>query len=313
MRYTATLFCLGLLAASLGCESTRWAWLKSDSKPRNPAAESGAPSVASLVDYLNDNARRVETLSVRDLDLTCTQGVQSFGLVGQMAVQKPRNFRMGAKTLGNPVVDLGSNDQEFWYWISKAPKPYQFFCNYKDMNAGRVRMPIPFQPEWIMEAMGFGPYGPPEKYKMEHDAKHIRLVEHTTSPQGTPVRKVIVFARKPATAPQPQVTEYLLLEEAGRKEICAARITEVQIDRQTGAIVPRRIELRYPAEELRLAMKLDSIVVNQPSAASVFARLTMPGVQSFNLATMQIDNSPPAQAFSSAADSKLKTVQGFGE
>ena len=313
MRHTATLVCLVLLASITGCESTRWAWLKNDKGPKSPTPDGGTPGVAALVDYLNDNARRIDTVRIGDLDLTCTQGVQSVGLTGHLVAQKPHSFRMGAKTLGNPQVDLGSNDQEFWYWISKANPPYQVFCSYKDLNEGRVRqMPIPFQPEWIMEAMGLGPYGPADKYALEQDGKSIRLVEKSTSPQGNPVKKVIVFERRPVRAPQPQVTDFLLLDDATGKEICAAKITEVQIDRATGAILPRRLELRYPAEKMRLAMKLDSASVNQQLPATVFARQTMAGVASFNLATMRVDNSPPAQAFS-GADSRVKAVQGFGQ
>ena len=49
-------------------------------------------------------------------------------------------------------------------WIKRGD-PYQFFCSYKDLEEGRVRVvPFPFQPEWIMEAMGLGDYGTPDKY-----------------------------------------------------------------------------------------------------------------------------------------------------
>src|SRR5438552_2183642 len=83
-----------------------------------------------------------------------------------------------------------------------------------------------------------------------------------TSPQGTAVRKVIVFKRKPVQAPHAQVTDYLLLDDATGKEICAAHISEVQIDEQnTGAIVPKRIELRWPEQRLKLALRMDGALV----------------------------------------------------
>jgi len=121
--------------------------------------------------------------------------------------------------------------------------------------------------------------------------------------------------RRPVHPPAPQVKEFLLLDDKSGKEICAARITETQIDRGTGAILPRRIELRYPAEKMKLAMKLDSTAVNQQLPPTVFARQLMPGVPSFNLATMKVDNTPPAQALTENTrfDPKLKTVQGFGQ
>ena len=311
MRHVATVLGLGVLVALAGCSSTRWGWVKNNDRPPASPASGDLPTAVQLVDYLNNNAGRIQSLRVEDLDLTCTQGLQSVGLRGVMVSQKPRNFRLGAKTLGNPVVDLGSNDQEFWYWISKADPPYQVYCAYKDLNEGRVRrMPFPFQPEWVMESMGLGPYGPADKYKLEHDADTVRLVEKTTSPQGAPVRKVIVFKRRPVAAPNAQVTDYLLVDDASGKEICGARISEVQVDRNTGAILPKRIELRWPSEKLKLALRMDGTVVNPQVSPLVFTRQTMPGVQSFNLARMQVDNAPPPQAFS-GGEGQVRPAQGL--
>jgi len=297
LRHVATILGLGILVTLAGCSSTRWGFVKNNDRPTTPAS-SEPPSTAQLVEYLNNNAGRIQGLRVEELDLTCTQGIKSFGLRGTMVTEKPRNFRLVAKTLGNPVVDLGSNDQEFWYWISKGD-PYQFYCSYKDLKEGRVnRMPFPFQPEWVMESMGLGPYGPPEKYKLEYDADTVKLVEKTTSPQGTPVRKVIVFKRTEVQAPNAQVTDYLLVDDASGKEICGAHITDVQIDRATNAIVPKRIALRWPSEKLTLALRLDELSLNPQVPRQVFQRQTMPNIQSFNLARGVIDNTPPPNDFS---------------
>jgi hypothetical protein len=307
LRHVLTLFGLGFLLALAGCSSTRWGWVKNNDRQTPSAGPNELPTAVQLVDYMNNNAGRIQSLRVEDLDLTCTQGLQSFGLRGTIVTQKPMNFRLGAKTLGNPVIDLGSNDTEFWYWISKAEPPYQVYCAYKDLNEGRVRrMPFPFQPQWVMESMGLGPYGPADKYKLEHDADTIKLIERTTSSQGVPVRKLIVFKRKPVQPPYAQVTDYLLLDDASGKEICAAHISEVQLDRATGAIVPKRIELRWPAEKLKLAMRLDGTTVNPPVPPQVFTRQTSPNIQSFNLASMQVDNTPPPRGFTG-----VRPVQGL--
>ena len=310
LRHVATNFGLGILVSLAGCSSTRWGFVKNNERP-TPSASTEPPTTARLVDYLNDNAGRIQSLRVEDLDLTCTQGIKSFGLRATMVTEKPRNFRLSASTLGNPVVDLGSNDLEFWYWMDKADPPYQVYCSYKDLSEGRVRrMPFPFRPEWVMESLGLGPYGPPEKYKLEFDADTIKLVEKTTSPQGTPVRKVIVLKRTEVQFPNPQITDYLLLDDASSKEICGAHISEVQIDRGTGAIVPKRIELRWPSEKLKLALRLDGLALNPQVPRQVFTRQTNPNIQSFNLARMQIDNTPPPNVFS-GIDSKVRPVQGL--
>ena len=153
-------------------------------------------------------------------------------------------------------------------------------------------MPIPFQPEWLMETIGLGPYGPAEKYTLDaSDRNTIKLVEKTTSPQGKPMRKVIVFNRRPVQAPQPQVQQYLLVDDATGKEICSANIIDVQVDKKSGAILPRRVELRYPEQNVKLALKLDDTAVNGTVPATAFVRRGLDGFRSIDLAAVHLDPS----------------------
>ncbi len=289
MKYAAAITWVGLLLAS-GC--TRWNILHGPEKSRAPGP---GPSPAARSRSSHDNSGRIQTLRCTDLDMTCWSGLQSFGLRGKMIAQKPRNFLLGADLFGNREVDLGSNDKEFWYWIKKADPPYQFFWSYKNLAAGRAnRIPFPFQPDWIIEALGMGTYGPAERYQVEVEGDKLKLVEKTVSPQGRPVRKVIVMNRLPVKSPHPQVTAFLLLDDASNEEICSAHITETQLDRNPqgrAGILPRRIEFRWsmPNQRLKLAMKLGDVTVNPPMAAATFARLRLQGVPSFDLATGQVD------------------------
>lgn len=288
MKKILALTVVSLLLAA-GC--TRWNML--NPQTNNPAPTPGnAPSVAALVKYLNDNSGRVQTLRCDELDITCSVNSQSFGLRGKMIAQKPKNFLMGADSLGKRMVDLGSNDKEFWYWISQDRPPYQYYCGYKELAEGRVKqMPFPFQPDWVIDAMGLGNYGPAERYKLTVEGNILKLVETARSPQGQPVRKVIVMNSRPVKSPQPQVQAFLLLDDASGKEICSAHITETQVDRSTGGILPRRIEFRWamPDQRLKLAMKLDGVVINPQIPATSFQRRPMQGVSSYDLATGRLD------------------------
>src|SRR5262249_16283240 len=182
--------------------------------------------------------------------------------------ERPQNFRMKVTFGGKDEVDVGSNRQEFWFWIAKNPDKYQYFCSYKDLNEGKVKqMPLPIQPEWVMEALGLGPYGPADKYQIEPATRPneptLRLVEKAKSPQGYPVRKVIVMNRKEVQAPTPQVTAFLLLDDATGKEICSAHIHATVRDRTTGAILPYKMELRMPAQKMTMNMRLDGMKINE--------------------------------------------------
>ena len=286
-----------LIVLTAGCESTRWNWLERDTANKPPPNTGAGVSAASLVSYLNDNAGRVRSLKVDDLAIDASIDSKPFGLRGRIFAEKPRNFRMKVTVLGKDEVDIGSNFDEFWFWAAKNPDPRQFFCSYKDLNEGRVRaMPLPIQPEWVMEAMGLGPYGPPDKYQVDsQDPKTIRLIERTKSPQGQMVRKVIVMQRQPVRLPQPQVTQYLLLDDATGQEVCSAHIITTTIDRATGAILPYKMELRMPTQKMSMLLRMDGLSVNGAIGPMVFQRQPMTGVQPYNLAGLADPGLRPAQ------------------
>src|SRR5438105_4445873 len=132
MRPIAALMLFGLLVlATAGCNSTRWSFLRNEDNKLAKLDSSKVPSVAALVDYMNDNAGRVKSLQCNSLEVTCAQGVERINLHGKMVAEKPRGFRMSLDgPLGfTQVADLGSNNDEFWFWIK--PQPGQKVQSYQ--------------------------------------------------------------------------------------------------------------------------------------------------------------------------------------
>jgi hypothetical protein len=284
IRWLPALAAMVFATSLVGCETFRWGLFRSDPPEPTSPPPGGVPTAAALVDYLNESSRRVQSIRCTDIDITASSGIQSFSLRGQMMAMKNRNFVLTATALGSPVVDLGSNDNEFWFWSSKADPPYQFYCSYKDFEEGRVRqLPFPFQPEWLLEVLGMGTYGSPEKFTVEADNKSIRLIEKTTTPQGLAVRKVIVMNRRRIeSGSTPQITGFYLFDDTNQREICAAQILEVQ--RDLVAVVPKRLALSMPAQGAKLTMSLRNINVNPQLNVASFTRQPLQGVQSYDLA-----------------------------
>jgi hypothetical protein len=298
MRHLAAGLGLGVLLLA-GCN--HFAFLKSNS-PDVPGMQvtSATPTAADLVALLNDNARKVQGLECRGVDMDCTQGMQSVSLRAVMVCQKlapasggpqpavPQghaNFRMSAKVMGNTAVDIGSNSQEFWYWISKADPPYLYHCSYQDFATGRVSMPFPFQPDWIIEALGIAEYDPSKAYEVTMPrAGTIELAERALSPQGQPVRKVTILTR---TQNQIYVSAHVL-RDANNREICSAKVSELQRDAATGAILPRIVHLTWPAQRMSMKMKLDELITNPQlppqRVTALFTRPVLQDVPSYNLA-----------------------------
>src|SRR5262245_22631971 len=208
------------------------------------------PTAASLVAYLNDNARLVQALRCEDLNLEAHQGKERGSVDGRLDCMKPRNFRLTGKAAGQAFVDIGSNDQEIWYWLRPANPPYVYHCSHEDLARGAVRQ-FPFQPDMILTALGMGEYDPTKKYDLRVTTNTVELIEAITSPQGQPMQKVTVFSKAPARGDQPQVMAHILRDMQGRK-VCEATITHAVHDRMTGAELPRRIHLVWPDQQIEL-------------------------------------------------------------
>ncbi len=286
MRHLQLTLGFGAMLLLSGCNSFPWS-RGTTPPPQAAQAPTAAPSKESIIAYLNDNAQRVQSVRCKEVDVIAKQGMQSVGLRANMVCSKPRGFRLLVNVAGKSEADIGSNDQEFWFWIARDESKRLYHCSYDDLGKRPVPMPFPFQPEWITEAMGIAPCGPPEKYELVVKGATLELVEQGVSTQGQPVRKVTVIQRAPAHGTQPQVTAHLLQDAQG-KEIVSALISEVQIDRTTGAIIPRKVRLVCPAEKMEMQLKLDEVVVNDPAvvaaAPRLFARPQITNVTLFDLA-----------------------------
>ena len=240
-----------------------------------PDVNAPAPSSEALVNYLNRNASKLSIIDCKDLDIDAkAQGRSAPTVRGSMVCQKPRNFRLSGKVMAMPQIDAGSNPDGFWFWV-KEVAPYTFHCSYNDFEKG-VQMPFPFQPEWVVQALGMGEYGDPSKYRVEMKRESIDLVEDTVGPQGEKLRKITMFNRFNVAPPQSQVKGYVMQNARG-DVICSAMIKEVRMVSIPGTgetlVYPRVVALDWPPEQMSMEMTLDRVQINQPLPEKQAARL----------------------------------------
>jgi hypothetical protein len=294
VRYHLAVLSLWLnLMLLTGCGSTNWNWLKRDSSTE-VNGKPGSPDAVAIVKYLNDNAARIQNVRVDEMSIEISADGKTFSLPNtRLFAEKPRNFLLKAGVFGKDEVEIGSNSQEFWFWAARNPDPYQFYCSYKDFSDGRLqKMPLPIQPEWVVEALGLGPYGPADKYQLHSDdkARLFRLEENIKTPTGQSVRKIIVMHQAPVKAPTPQITSYVLVDAGTNQEIASAHILRTEVESKSGVILPKQMELRVPSQKLKLILTMNRLAVNTTMPPTVFQRPQMKGVEAFNLATGQPDS-----------------------
>jgi hypothetical protein len=250
------------------------------------AFTAGKVSPESLVNYLNDNARRINSLRAK-VDMDVTQDGKSVGPVGVLVCEKPRNFRLRASVLGSQQIDIGSNNQELWFWIKQANPPHQYVCSHEDLASGRAVLPFPFDPSMVLSALGMAEYDPNVKYDLKSFEKSHELSWDTVSADGRQVRRTIAFHRMPVPVHSDKAEAFgqVVKDIKTDKVICQARIEKVYRDRH-GSVVPSSVIISYPAERATIRLMLSGIEINAvtPEDAQLsFTRRPIPGVQVYDL------------------------------
>ncbi|MBA4065360.1 MAG: hypothetical protein C0501_16940 [Isosphaera sp.] len=297
-----------LLAPSAGCESIR-DWVRRTPRPPGPTGAVQKVSAEQLVGYLNDHAGRLQSLSYGDVTVTVSEGdgfrgaiQEQAALRGSLFAQQPRKFRMNVSRGGlvDAKVDLGSNPEQFWvYFHVPSVQPMYVFASHADFEEGRAKLPdgVPFEPDWVMQALGMTtfPPGPAYQARTDEKARTHTLFWDARTPAGVPVRREVVFAADDAdpARSQPQVRRHVLRgapdaknpdgRVIGLAEVKAARTVSVGAQ---AVQYPTEIELRGEDAKARMVLKLSAAEVNAISpqkARGYFERPNINGVPAVDL------------------------------
>src|SRR6516162_11552081 len=189
-RRVLPLLLVALATALPGC-----AWMRNVVGVRQAPVTCVLPPNASkeeIVAHLNGNTAKVNawktdsaTISIRG------QGPIPISVGASLYVEAPRNFRLKAHSLAGDEADLGSNPEHFWFWNKRNEERYVFRARHDEPPEKMRRVPIPFQPDWIIEALGVISIDPQEVTMQpgQPGSNTVWLVADKVSPQGLKIRK----------------------------------------------------------------------------------------------------------------------------
>jgi len=287
-----------LALASTGCDALKrvgsWTRLPANAAPLE------ARDAQQFVSYLNQQASALRSIRYDEVSVTARgpEGPMPRLTEGTLACAKPRYFRMmsGHLLTSGSEVDLGSNEHEFWIFM-KRPNPTMLYSSHADFAAGRSTLPIPFETDWVLQALGMKEYDPSWNYTVDIDQKErvYLLAYDSRTPQGQDVRTTIVFSGDRETGGRPQVRKFVVLNP-NRQVIASAEIREVreatgELPGQIGMIpiqIPTRVVLEWPQEKYKLDLSLGKPRVNVAMTPQefdfFFRRPEIQGATSINLA-----------------------------
>ncbi|HEV3006088.1 MAG TPA: hypothetical protein VGX78_16585, partial [Pirellulales bacterium] len=221
--------------------------------PTNASAE-------QIVARVNSNIERLTAWRSNDVGISGQSMPVHLG--GQIAVERPRNFRLTAGILNmDEEADFGSNNQWFWFWVKRAnangQPSYVYQARHEDVPNSEMLSQIPFQPDWLMEALGVVPIDA-QHVTLHGDAAagFVNLISERLSPSGQMVKKVIrVDVRRGIVVSHS-------LHDINGNLIAQARLEQHMRDRATGVVLPHLIALEWPQANLKIKLEIGQIEVN---------------------------------------------------
>jgi hypothetical protein len=208
-------------------------------------------------------------------------------LQGNIAIERPQRFRLRAGTvLSGPELDLGSNEQLFWFWVKRNVPPALYYTRHDQYMTSAARQVLPVEPSWMMDALGLITLDPNAQYEgpFARSDGSLELRSQVASPSGTLSRVVVI---EPNTA---QVLEQHLYQPSGAL-VASAVAKRHRYDAINQVSLPEQVSINVPGAQLALTLDLGQIVVNQPvSDSQMFTLPAIDGFPAVDLSTI----GPPA-------------------
>ena len=122
-----------------------------------------SPTIEQVIQAVNQNNSRIQSFMTNQATLS-VPGLPT--LRASVAFERPWRLRLRGDTgLTGPEIDLGSNDELFWFWVRRNQPPAIFFCRHDQFAACPARQMIPIEPKWLIEALGVAELDPGLPYQ----------------------------------------------------------------------------------------------------------------------------------------------------
>lgn len=300
MRITVSILILAVCGS--GCKNL--IGKREDDAPK-PTGKIAKREAKDLVNYLNTQASHLQSISYTDVSIHTSENGRDNPRLGDSTLhaQKPRNFRLlGGTFATSGEVDLGSNEREFWMYVKRMDSPNFLYCSYEDFPKAAKRFPIPFETDWVMQALGMAEYPADVDYTSsvnEQQRKYI-LSYRTTTSAGQPVRRVVAFNADHDSGRKPVVSKHFIVDDREQVLATAEILSAKAVKVGTSYVqVPTEVVLEWPTRQFKMRLVMGGERVNEnmgDRAAALFTRPHIQGANPIDLANYRFEPTARGQA-----------------
>ncbi|HEY1600865.1 MAG TPA: hypothetical protein VGG64_14755 [Pirellulales bacterium] len=226
--------------------------------PVMPRVLPATPTLADVISAVNTNSGRVQSLYTTDAEIHVPGMPKTRA---NIALDRPRRFRLRADTmLTGPEVDLGSNDELFWFWVRRSPEPAIFYCRHEQFASSAARQVLPVEPDWLIEVLGMATIDPAGEHTgpLPVGQGRLRVETRLPRPEGD-LRRIMVIDDSRGL-----ILEQHLYDPAGML-LASATLSNHRRDPLANVVLPRTVKIVWPSTKFEMTIELNNVAVNQLS------------------------------------------------
>jgi hypothetical protein len=263
---------------------------------RNPFASNGPPApdvlvaaapLDQIIAAVNANAQKIRTYQTNNASIEIPGALGIPTLRGNVAVERPGRVRLQASTaLTGPEVDLGSNEELFWFGVKRNEPPQVYFARHSQIVGSAAQQLMPIDPQWLQDALGLAEFKPTDRHEgpLPLGKDRVEIKSYIQSASGPLVKRTVIDSTKA------WVIEQHLYDATG-KPLASAVAKNHRYYPETQVSLPQEIDLRIPPAELAMTIDVGTVELNR--LASNPAMFALPQIQ--GLPARDLGAAPPAQ------------------
>lgn len=217
--------------------------------------------IPELVLKVNQKNAQIQSLRCQNVDVKVWQDGMRVRLESEVYYEKPMNFRMFISSILGRELDMGANEEVFWYWSRRNKHDGLFYARYEDFFSTRLK--TPFNPVFLRASFGIDVLDT-ENAKFVENEKGILVVTQSKNAMGKTVNNYTFINRTTEL-----IEGYLVAYEDGTKSASA------EILEHEGGL-PKKILFTYYEEDKVMYIELNNTQVNVSIDPS---RFQMPNIK----------------------------------
>lgn len=280
-------------------------------KPKLPEVVGETPAFKELQTAVNANSAKIKTIFSPDasIGVASTPGWAKC----QIAFERPGNLRVVASRPieGGRVVDLGCNDERFWFWSDFQNSDELYFCRLDQYQNSAAAQVLPLDPTWFPEAFGVVELKEEELVDGPTPQGDGSLLVTTkkTRPDGVYLKR-IYFEPKTAALLRQDV------QAPSGETVVSIRCKRSVYLEDPDVVLPQKLEIECPRTNDSLIVDVGTPILNDSSkiAEKAFQQPTDLNAKAIDLGaygtsttSTAAQNAPSANAATPASDALAET------